>query len=157
MNRKKLQDFALIAEIVAGIAIVVTLAFLVVEMRSNTDAIRAQTYDGLMEQLNDWRAITATDDELADYVRKSRSEGWSSLTEMEQRQVWYWEIMPWGIYESAFYAHDRGTLGDDEWSRFQRVMCGRFSSLESWDLPENRDIFRALTPRFSNYIRSECE
>ena len=39
----KLEKWALIAEIVGGLAIVVTLVVLIVEVRGNTDAIAAQT------------------------------------------------------------------------------------------------------------------
>ena len=39
----KLEKWALIAEIVGGVAIVVTLIALIVELRGNTGAIRAQT------------------------------------------------------------------------------------------------------------------
>ena len=39
----KLEKVALIAEIIGGIAIVVTLIVLVVEVRGNTEAVRAQT------------------------------------------------------------------------------------------------------------------
>ena len=44
MENHRLQHMALIAEVISGIAIVITLAFLAIEMRANTNAIRAQTY-----------------------------------------------------------------------------------------------------------------
>lgn len=42
MNRQKIQEFALVAEIVAAIAIVASLLFLANEVRENTRAMEAQ-------------------------------------------------------------------------------------------------------------------
>ena len=80
MNRSNIQNIAQVAEIVAGISIVVTLAFLAFEMRSNTDAIRAQTYQELMTQVNEWRGMTVVNEELSALQEKKRSGGWESLS-----------------------------------------------------------------------------
>ena len=156
MDRQKLQDFALIAEVVAAAAVIVTLVFLVLEMRSNTDAIRAQTYTELMTQINDWRALTVTDPTLAELTDKKDAEGWEGLSSVEERRVWFGSIVLWGIYESAFYARERGVLGEDEWQRFEITMCRRFRSGVDWDPPGRREMPLVLTPRFVQYVESVC-
>ena len=157
MNRQKLQDFALVAEIVAGISIIITLAFLAFQMRSNTDAIRAQTYTDLMTQINDWRTLTVSDESLSVLQDKRRSGGWAALSSIEERRIWYREIVLWGVYESAFYAKERGILGDDEWTRFEITMCRRYGSGDNWDPPGDRTMIAVLTPRFVEYVVQFCE
>jgi len=156
MDRQRLQDFALIAEVVAAAAVIVTLVFLVLEMRSNTDAIRAQTYTELMTQINDWRALTVTDPTLSELTVKRNTEGWEGLSNVEERRVWFGSIVLWGIYESAFYARERGVLGEDEWQRFEITMCRRFRGGVDWDPPGGREMALVLTPRFVQYVESAC-
>ena len=52
MKTIKLQEWALFAEVLGGIAIVITLIFLVLETRANTNAIQVQTYQSLTAELN---------------------------------------------------------------------------------------------------------
>jgi len=49
LDRKKLQAWALVAEVISGIAVVATLILLAFEMRDNTNASQAQTYQLLMQ------------------------------------------------------------------------------------------------------------
>lgn len=147
----------MVAEIVAGIAIIVTLAFLAYEMRSNTDAIRAQTYTDLMTQINDWRKLTVTDESLSALIDKRQSHGWEGLSSDEERRMWYREIVLSGVYESAFYAKQRGILGDDEWMRFETVMCNRYGIGENWDPPGDRAMTDVLTPRFAEFVIQSCK
>ena len=156
MDRQRLQDFALIAEVVAAVAVIVTLVFLVLEMRSNTDAIRAQTYTELMTQINDWRALTVTDPTLSELTDKRDADGWEGLSSVEERRVWYRSIVLWGIYESAFYARERGVLGEDEWQRFEITMCRRFRGGVDWDPPGRREMSLVLMLRFVQYVESAC-
>ena len=156
MDRTKLQDFSLVAEIVAALAVIVTLAFLALEMRSNTDAIRAQTYTELMAQINDWRTLTVTDPSISALIGKRDKEGWEGLSSDEERRMWYRSIVLWGVYESAFYARDRGILGEDEWQRFEIAMCRRYRHRLDWDPVGPRKMASLLTPRFAQYVESAC-
>ena len=51
----KLKQYALIAEIISGVAIVVSLVFLIVEIRSATNAIQSSNRQSIAER---WEAIT---------------------------------------------------------------------------------------------------
>jgi hypothetical protein len=50
----KLSDWAGIAEIFSGIAVVVTLVFLIIGIRENTEVTRAATYADLLDGLNEY-------------------------------------------------------------------------------------------------------
>jgi hypothetical protein len=52
---QKLSEWASVAEVVSGVAIVVTLVFLAVGIRENTEITRAAAYDRNIESLNQWR------------------------------------------------------------------------------------------------------
>jgi len=57
VDKEKLKIWALAAEVISGIAVVVTLVFLVFEMRNNTSATQAQTYQLLMQEMNAYRTL----------------------------------------------------------------------------------------------------
>jgi len=60
----KLEKWALIAEIVGAVAIVVTLIFLIVEVRGNTEAIRAANRQSLATRAQEMALTLATEPDL---------------------------------------------------------------------------------------------
>ena len=109
MNKKKLQEYALYAEVVGGIAVLITLIFLVLETRENTNAIQAQTYQSLTSELNDIR-IGMIDSSIPKIYIKYAKSGFSELTPVEALQMYTLSQATWGVYESAFFAMERGVL-----------------------------------------------
>jgi len=156
--RQKLRNLALFAEVISGIAIVVTLLFLAMEMRSNTEAVRAQTYQVLMAELNNWRALFIEDPGLNETIENIDAVGWENLGMRERRRSWMREIAIWGIYESAYFANLRGVLGELEWARFERQICRRFNiSGLMWDPPRSMTVKPVLTPHFAEYVEANCK
>ncbi len=156
--RQKLRNLALIAEVISGITIVVTLLFLAMEMRSNTEAVRAQTYQVLMAELNNWRALFIEDPSLNEAIENIDAVGWENLGMRERRRSWMREIMIWSIYESAYFANLRDVLGELEWARFERQICHRFNlSGLMWDPPRVMTVKPVLTPHFAEYVEATCK
>jgi hypothetical protein len=145
------------AEIFGGVAIIVTLAFLAVQMRENTEAIRAQTFQELQSQLNDWRSFGTVQPEFIEAMEKFQSKGWEGLDAVESLRVWSRFVTLWAIFESAYIANERGVLGEIEWRRFERGACRRFAvSQQQWDPPDSRDMKNLLTPEFVSFIETTC-
>ena len=157
MKNKQLQKWALVAEVISGIAIVVTLAVLAIEMRGNTNAIRAQTYQTLMQQLNDYRMWLISPE--FDAAREKRQDsGWDSLTHKEKQKIRIPALVNWGIYESAYFANERGVLGEPEWRRFEVAICRRFSTNQyHWSPDGFTSMDELLTPQFVDYVVNNCE
>ncbi len=158
MRSDQLQKWALGAEIAGAVAVVITLGFLTFQMRENTNAVQAQTYQALMEELNNYRALTV-DPGLAEVEGKFRVGGWQGLTRVEKLQLRSRANIRWGIYESAYFANERGVLGEPEWERFVDGICRGL--LADADLLEPEEGFtpmiELLTPEFVDYIESSCE
>ena len=162
MRADQLQKWALGAEIAGAVAVVITLGFLTFQMRENTNAVQAQTYQALMRELNDWR--TQLSEERLILEQKHTQEGWQNLTIVEQRQIRVRSLILWSIYESAYYANERGVLGEREWIRFDVAICrlfeGRAREVPQEDLWEPEGVTpmaELLTPDFVDYIESSCE
>ena len=157
MDKDKLRNWALVAEVVSGIAVIVTLAILVFEMRNNTSATQAQTYQLLMQEMNNYRRLF-TQPDLAAVVLKYRHHGWENLDPVEQRQFYSTATIRWGFYESAYYANKRGVLGEPEWQRFERAFCrGLNDRLSVWNPQGYPAMTEFLTPEFVKFVEETCK
>ena len=162
MRADQLQKWALGAEIAGAVAVVITLGFLTFQMRENTNAVQAQTYQALMRELNDWR--TQLSEERLILEQKHTQEGWQNLTIVEQRLIRVRSLILWSIYESAYYANERGVLGEREWIRFDLAICRLFGGRvlddqqdDLWEPEGFTPMTELLTPDFVAYIESSCE
>ena len=157
MRADRLQKWAFGAEVAGAVAVVVTLGFLALQTRENTNAVQAQTYQVLMQELNDYRALTV-DRELVEIDQKFREEGWQSLTRVQQQQLRSRSNIRWGIYESAYFANERGVLGAREWTRFEVAICrGLAAEADLWEPQGHTPMTELLTPDFVDFIASSCE
>jgi len=147
----KLEKWALIAEVVSGIAVVITIVFLIIGIRENTAMTRASAYQTNMDSLNEWRAMLIAED---------LSAAWNAFmdtgaTSERQDDIGVANIMLFAIFEKSFYAWEYGILAEQEWGRFEKQICLRASQLASWDasFPFSREV---LTDRFVDYIEEVC-
>ncbi len=60
----KLEKWALIAEIIGGVAIVLSLLFVGLEIRGNTQVARAEAYESNIDSINEWRLELIRDPRL---------------------------------------------------------------------------------------------
>jgi hypothetical protein len=126
MNQK-LSDWASIAEIISAVAIVVSLIFVGMEIRRNTEAEYLLSYDRLLAEMTNWRMTLATNPETyAEYelfVEAMEADDPESLDPTVRRTGRTVAIALVQIYERAYFARSYGRIGDAEWSRFQVVIC----------------------------------
>ncbi len=153
----KLRDAALIAEVISGVAVVVTLIFLIAQVRDNSSVIRGAAFEGSIDSLNELRLMIAEDHELAslmidrwgrDLIEEfGRDEAPAYL----QRRLM--TLVQWSNYEKAYYSRNYDLLGTAEWSRFERSICLTASNPASrW----SADIKDFLTPEFADYVIEFC-
>ena len=142
----------------SAVAVVVTIGFLAFQMMDNTNALQAQTYQGLMAELNNWRVLFVDDPSLKEIIENIDAVGWENLGMRERRRPWLREVAVWGIYESAYFANLRGVLGELEWTRFKLQICRRFNiSGLMWDPPRDMTVKPTLTPHFAEYVEANCK
>ena len=138
----------MVAEIVSGVAVVITLVFLVVEVRGNSDLIRANAFNRSMESLNELRMLIATDEENLAVMR----EHWGIDSEDELRRQLL-VVSLWSIYEKTYYSPKYGLVGQAEWERFDTRIC-RYIEIREDYWRFNVSVF--LTEEFRNYVIDRC-
>lgn len=109
MNTSKLAD---ISEIVSSIAIVITLIFLTVQMKQNTDAIQA----------NSRHTIITTDMDILtegiSYPSIEQSMYKQELTEDEKIQLEWWLIKLCRTREHQWFQYQSGLLDENTWKSY---------------------------------------
>lgn len=157
MNRK-LSDWASIAEIVSGVAVLVTLVFLVVGIRENTAITRASMFDSSMNSVTEFRSLVISDPELADLWDTFRldDQEFEALERTDRTRLRQMVMMVFEAYQRAYYARSYGVLGESEWSRFEMQMCLQYERAKPVE-----EIFSAmdivLAPEFRTFMQGTCE
>jgi len=152
----KLERWALIAEIVGGVAIVLSLIFVGLEIRRNTTATYAATYDRILADHMNMNVAEANNPGMAlAYQYFADSELLDSTDDVQYLQGRSSWLAIGRLYERAFFAHEYGQLGESEWGRYQNQMCGDAfqAQLRKLDPPGEYLVFAR---DFWNYLQT-CE
>ena len=149
--KDKLQEYALIAEIVSAVAIVGSLIFVGLEIRQNTDAIFATSYDQLLADQMDLRLRVANNPDMIEgYDAFRENEDADDQASLEYETGAYVNSALYQLYERAYFSRNYGRLGDEEWNRYRRWICAP----DSVAIIDKMDP-RVFTDEFWNYVH-EC-
>ena len=153
MGKLKLSDWAAIAEVVGAVAIVVSLIYVATELRHNTEATQAATFQQLVALSSNSLMAIAQDPVLADIYERGIQDS-ESLANDELFRFFLLIRIQWRGMEAAFFQWRHGVLGDSEWLGYASLMCNELSALTgqqvSWEF--HRD---SLSPDFVSFIE-EC-
>ena len=149
----KLEKWGLMAEIVGGLAIVVTLVILIAELRSNTDAIRSQTAQDTFS-LSFQASTFMTQDETLAYGKLERG-GLRTLNETELALASNVARAIFTTYDNHYYQYLHGNLDEEIHQAYQNrlsVVLSAPGKREWWN--ENRELY---TEAFQLYVTELIE
>lgn len=150
--KEKLQDYALIAEIIGGVAIVASLIFVGLQIQQGTSITRAASYQDFVEELNDWRSLLLTDSEIRRlFLISARAEDMSDLEADERLSLGILYGNLFSILESAYYSREYGLIGNPEWERIKLGLCDNFNQTRRAQIN-----VRYLSEEFRSYMRDNC-
>ena len=156
MNRK-LSDWASIAEIISGIAVVITLVFLILGIRENTEIVRASAYAGSMDSLNDFTMDVITNADLRSVWQDYVNENATDFDADETQELQLLLIVLFRNYEKAYFSERYGLLGSAEWGRFERQICLQVDRARLTDESILGFLDVVLTDEFAAYVHGTCE
>ena len=146
LMKEKLQIYALIAEITGSIAIVISLVFVGYQMKQNTNAMYAISYDNLLSDQFTWRMDIAKTPALIDSI--NANDIYAPGIGLKDFQLAVEANTQ--IYERAYLSYYRGVLGEEEWQRFDGNLCGVRLILERMEI--NLALFSRV---FTDYMISK--
>ncbi|MGB1658738.1 MAG: hypothetical protein ACPHO4_15465 [Longimicrobiales bacterium] len=115
---KEVREFA------GLLALVASLIFVGLEMRQNTNMMRAQIRNSMSENTMTYLGWQATSPALADVMVKARLEGEIALTSGEERQMRPFVSAQIREWENSFYQNKMGLFTDMEFQA--RVATWRY-------------------------------
>ena len=124
MRKLNLSEWANIAEILASVVIVFSLAYVGLELNQNTKALQHDSYQSVLDSLAEGDLARAMDAELDQIILTGElapnelgSQEWSRFTSFAFPRM--------GLYEYMYLAKQQDALSDVQWSAFEPY----FSSL----------------------------
>jgi len=146
----------MIAEIVSGIAVVITVIFLILGIRDNTAITRAVMFDSAMHGFAEFRGHVISDPEVADLWDAFQDLKYEELDRTSQTRVRQLVMLAFENYQRAFYAREYGVLGESEWTRFEFQMCYQHERLMTSE-EHARVLSTVLTSEFWKFLTTNCE
>ena len=151
-----LLEWASLAEIVSGLAVLITLIVLIVGVNENTDVMRASFYKGYIDSLNEFQASVLVDPEALRVwdAYMSGSGDAAELHGLDSQRLGTVILAVMRIYEAAYFSNSYGVIGGQEWSRFETMLCVHHRNIL---IAGRRDLLTGpLTQEFSQYMQTTC-
>ena len=149
MSNDRLQKWALIAEVIGAVAVVVSLIFVGIELRSNTEATRAATREAINQKDIDFLSLRLDSSVIAQAM--SKMQNGESLSQLEESQLIAQQYVNFMIFEHTFYQFTEGVLDDNDWARHENIARLNIQNNEyaqsMWE--QSHDTF---TPEFREVI-----
>lgn len=147
---RSLKEYALAAEIVGAIAVVISLVYVGASVNQNTKAIMVANHQALVamdQDKNGW----LKDPEFA-AIYEAAGEGVSELSPVQSLQLSTFLADTFNAWEFAFITHNNGMMDDniwDGWDGFYRLSLEELEHQWFWD--QRRQGF---SPAFRTYVDS---
>ena len=142
-------------EIGSAIAVLVGLIFVGVELRQNTAAVEAATFQSLTDASSDWLMTVAGDPELLRAWTIGSTDP-EKLDEADSARYFLVSRSFWVRMQNVFSQWERGTLGDEDWQFYDEVLCGTIGqtgpstgNMATFDRHKN-----VLSDRFLQYLEN---
>jgi hypothetical protein len=152
-GKSVLEALGNIGDFVGGIAVILTLIYLAVQIRDNTRSTRLVAMQSAMLSAQNVGKLPAQDRDLARVVRVGLAAP-DDLDEDEFQQLRYYLMSYLRVHEDLFVQHKAGVIDDETW-------LARASSLRTiFSTPGGRKIWdasNAYRPDFQAWMNSHLD
>ena len=116
-----LQDWGAIGELVSGVAVIITLIYLAVQLRQYALGMNSATFHSIMQGFNHLNTMFVSEPALAEVYDRGMADP-QSLSPDERRQyVWLTRCYV-NIYENLYQQFARGACPEEYWVRYAREL-----------------------------------
>jgi hypothetical protein len=128
-----LQTFANLGEFLGGLAVIVSLAYLALQVRQNTQSIRTENYARALDRIAAMQSQLSRDTELSRFFAKGVADAYQ-LTPHERIQFTWALYEAFGAFEFMFEAARTSALPAEVWARWSATVAWWLSlpGVQSW-------------------------
>jgi len=135
-----LEQLALLAEIIGGIAVLVTLIFLLIEVRRNTAVTRSSAQYSQVDSIVAVNLTMATDPIIAPLIVKANDE-FSSLSSEEQLRLQTFYVNYFNLWHASYWNNREKLLNDFRFELWDKGLIATLVShkacTEAWISMQN--------------------
>jgi len=117
-----LQTYANLGELIGGIAVVISLIYLAIQLRQNTESQRTENYVRALERISAIQSSLSQDGDFARLFAKGVQDP-SLLTSRERIQFTWALYESFGTFEFLFHAAQKKSVPDEVWSRWSGIVA----------------------------------
>ena len=152
MKRLSLADWGHVAEIFGAVAVVVSLAYVGIQLKQNTEAIQAQTQQQVMSNYADYQVAIIGQEAMAPLMIKAE-EG-EALTPEEELKLSTWAHLLLSNWETTYLSYQNGLLGEEAWQGWEKYFIASMNDVYVRDAWVNNPI-DGYGRRFTEYVNEE--
>ena len=144
-----LQTLADLGELVGGLGVVVSLVYLALQVRQNTQSLRTENYGRALDRISAMQSQLSRDTELSRFFAKGVVDV-SQLTPIERIRFTWALYEAFGAFEFMFDAARTGALPEAVWMRWSPTVAWWLSQpgVKSWWV--HRPV--PFSPQFSSFV-----
>jgi hypothetical protein len=144
-----LQELGNVGEFIGGLAVLVSLVYLALQIRQNTTTVRAATSASISESLGRFTELLCSQPDLARVWYQGRVQ-YDSLNDEERNRLRLAVDTYMRRLENAFYQQTRGFVDPEHWQTTERHLASVLShpgALHFWS--ERKSLF---SDRFVEFV-----
>lgn len=128
-----LQTLANLGEFLGGVAVIVSLAYLALQVRQNTQSLRTENYGRALDRVASIQSQLSRDTELSRFFARGVADA-SQLTPAERIQFTWLLYEAFGAFEFMFQASTTRAIPEEVWARWSTTVAWRlsFPGVQSW-------------------------
>ena len=144
----RLADWAEVAEIVASCAVVVSLLFVGLQIRSSAKTAQATSYQELTALEIGMIHDLGKDRDLVELYTRAMFEP-TALGPSEREQAAYFQLATFRLWEAFYYQYQSGTLSRDAWEAREPIIERHIRALAGDEV-----IMTMMSRPFASYMQS---
>lgn len=145
-----LNDLANLGQIIGAVAVVISLIYVALSIRQNTNAVRAATAQSLHEHFASWYHLIASDASLAQ-LATSGLKDYGSLSNTEKARFVSLFMAFLAYFQNAFLKSKQGLLAPSLWQSWEQVMMNLIGS------PGGKALWKERAYLFDEEFRRHVE
>ena len=128
-----LDQLANIGEIVGSIAVIISIIYVAIQIRTNTEAERTSTYQAVVSDFGALNNTMAGTPELS-HMFVEAMEDYHQLSSDEKARISQLFFQCFHYFENMFYQNQKGYLDEEVWTGWKRLMLTYYSrpGFQTW-------------------------
>ncbi len=150
MSNKRRRDLRSVVDAASAGAVLLGLIFVGLELRQNTAAVQASTFQDLTHVSSEFLVDIGSDIEAARIYSAGRQDP-DALSQDERIQYVFLQQAFWLRMQNAYRQWQMGTLTNEDWSVYRSISCG------SANAPGPESVWRmrvGVSPSFLEFLES---